>query len=501
MSNKVKSTPRRGNSYRIITSFLGSNKFLWIVILLFFLEATWLAFTANHGVLFDEKYHYQLIKLYAHQFSPFLSSQPTSLDANGALIAEPSFFYHFIMSFPYRIFHFFNNNDLANIVFLRMIGISFVASGFVLFQKLLLRANFSGAYSNLILLFTILIPTVPAVSGTIDYDALVFPIVAGTLLLATDLIRELKNSNRVNLSKLALLFGICMIGSVTKYAFLPIFLAITLFISIYILIALVYNHKEVFSNTLKKIHSLKSKAGILSLIFLVVGSGLFIGRYAFNKVKYGAFIPSCSEVLNVNRCSKDILWVRNETLSKSQKLHPAPIKSTMSYTIDWSKIMYHQLFSISNETKEVFIIAEVAKVMFVISFLLFLVYLREIIGQSYALKLMIFTSILYLATLWWTNYHSYKENAAEIAINARYLFPISIISIAALGSGWTYFLKRLRYTKMVFVAAMFLLCLEGGGISGYILTNGGPGFWNNNKVIEMNTKARNVLKHIIKPIN
>ena len=62
-----------------LDAFLRSNKFFYIIIGFFVVEALWFVFSAIYPMAFDEDFHFGLIQLYSHHLSPFLSEQPANL--------------------------------------------------------------------------------------------------------------------------------------------------------------------------------------------------------------------------------------------------------------------------------------------------------------------------------------------------------------------------------------------------------------------------------------
>lgn len=66
---------------------------------------------------FDERLPLGIITLYAHHLSPFWQAQPAHADAFGAVFRDPSYLYHWLMSFPYRFVSIFTDNH-TTIVFM-----------------------------------------------------------------------------------------------------------------------------------------------------------------------------------------------------------------------------------------------------------------------------------------------------------------------------------------------------------------------------------------------
>jgi hypothetical protein len=98
---------------------------------------------------FDEDFHLGIIRLYAHHLLPFWSSQPVGGDAYGAVARDPSYLYHYLMSFPYWLISQFTHDTTIQVLILRFINIGLFASGLVLFRRLLTRTFASPALLHL----------------------------------------------------------------------------------------------------------------------------------------------------------------------------------------------------------------------------------------------------------------------------------------------------------------------------------------------------------------
>src|ERR1700760_1243745 len=123
--------------YDKIKTLLSKRVFLYFILSLFVLEAGYIAIRSNFPLAFDEGYHLGIIQLYAHQWSPFFSHLPQSTGQFGPLATDPSYLYHYLMSFPYRLVLLFTNNTFFVVLAMRFINIGLFAGGLVLFRKVL----------------------------------------------------------------------------------------------------------------------------------------------------------------------------------------------------------------------------------------------------------------------------------------------------------------------------------------------------------------------------
>ncbi|HXE10103.1 MAG TPA: hypothetical protein VN554_01620, partial [Verrucomicrobiae bacterium] len=110
-------------------AILGSRRFFWVILALFVIQAAWIALSGLYPMAFDEDFHLGIIRLYAHHISPFWAGQPPGADAFGAVARDPSYLYHYLMSFPYRLSGLFTHDQTLQILWLRAINIALFTAG------------------------------------------------------------------------------------------------------------------------------------------------------------------------------------------------------------------------------------------------------------------------------------------------------------------------------------------------------------------------------------
>ncbi len=88
------------NQLTKIYNFVSSRFFFRLIVAVSLLSAVWIALSARYPMAFDEDFHLGLIRLYASHGWPFWSGQPANADVFGAVARDPSFLYHYLMSFP-----------------------------------------------------------------------------------------------------------------------------------------------------------------------------------------------------------------------------------------------------------------------------------------------------------------------------------------------------------------------------------------------------------------
>jgi len=158
------------NTHNFIRRVLGSRGFLVFIIILFAFQSAWIAFSFRYPMLYDEYFHVNVIKLFSQQLSPFITSQPTSYDIFGVLSYGVATLFHYLMSFPYRAISVFTDNLAIQVISMRLVCIAFTAVGIVLFNKLFQKIGIKQVFINVALLLFVLLPIVPFVAATVNYD-------------------------------------------------------------------------------------------------------------------------------------------------------------------------------------------------------------------------------------------------------------------------------------------------------------------------------------------
>lgn len=334
--------------YRQLLKFLGSSRFFWIITGLFVLQAVWLACSALYPMAFDEDFHFGLIKLYAHHISPFWDGHPAGGDAFGALTRDPSYLYQYLMSFPYRLIAAFTSNQTAQVMILRFLNIGFVVSGLILYRKLLLKTRAPGYFVNLSLLIWIFVPIFPYLAAQINYDNLLLPVVAGSLLMTLKLSDSFKRK-ALDVKTLLLLTSLLLAGSLVKYAFLPIVVIIVA----YLLVKAYWaygNLKKLWTAVTQGAAALNKPVLIGLSLLVLLTAGLFVERYGINIVKYHAPIVDCGAVLDYNHCKSYGPWIRDYYLEQNKdKTH----LSLLAFNNDWFQGMwFRSFFAISGASND-----------------------------------------------------------------------------------------------------------------------------------------------------
>jgi hypothetical protein len=480
---------------------LRSRRFYLFTLILFLFESLWIAFSARYPQAFDESFHFGLIKIYSHVWSPFLSHQPPNASAYGAVASDPSYLYHYLMSFPLRIIRSFIGSESAQIIILRVINILLFGIGLVLFKKVLKRAGVSEAASNMFLFLFILIPVVPLLAGQINYDNLLFPLVALTCLLCFKMSDDFKKKQASSVTLTAVI-GVGLLASLVTYAYLPILLGIAVYVLILSKIYFNLNARKILGSLKKDYISRPGKTKVLVAVFLVLSLGLFFQRYGLNLIRYHSINPDCAKILSVKECDNYSAWsyTYHRHIDLINKRIYAP-ENIISYAGSWLYWMWFRLFfAVSGPDNftnypPLPLPSLAALLIFVSSVILFAIYFKRVFKKDPYLLFLLIASLLYTGTLFIKGYGTYKSTGIPENMNGRYL--LSIIPMLA-----PFFMaafkiafenkQRLKYLAALVVLIMFI---EGGGLLTFIIRSDSTWYWKNNTVVTVNNTARNLLRY------
>lgn len=490
-----------------IMRVLRSRKFFLIVVALLVLQAAWLALTARYPMAFDENFHFGIIKLYAHQWSPFFATAPPNSAAYGDLVRNPSYLYQYLMSFPYRFIALFIHNETAQIIILRFLNIGLFVAGLYAFRKVLLRLHVTPAITHISLLMLVLIPVVPFLAGQINYDNLLFLLIPIVTLLTLSCARSLVKTGHLPAKTFIALLVVCMLSSLVKYAFLPIFLALMA----YLVALIIYRklHKTVLKHSIHSFRSLTTTTKILLIVSLVVAGGLFLERYGVNIVKYHSLQPDCAKIETLDQCLQYGPWARNYTIKANNEaaggmvpLDPAP----KFFLASWVVGMVHRLyFAINYDYINYYglpVPIALAAVLGTIGVILFIIFCHTLFRTNRQLLLIALITVVYTLSLLYVNYTDYLKFKTMLAINGRYLILVLPFMFAFLAMAYSTFISRMARKradayKVGLVVVTLLLTLQGGGVLTYIIRSDASWYWPNQTVKTVNTSVKRAVSPLI----
>ncbi len=452
--------------------------------------------SAVYPMAFDEDFHLGIIKIYANHWLPFLSSQPDGADAFGAVARDPSYLYHYLMSFPYRLVEAITPSQTVQVIVLRLLNVAMVAYSLVLFRRIVQRALKSSTLTNVSMALFVLVPIVPQLAAHINYDNLIMILMAWMCLLVYRIIDDFK-ARRLNLAVLVLFGNLCMLTSLVKYAFLPIAVGAGLFV-------IGYGWHQLKGASLGSLvmsgWRTMSRSVLAGLVLLtLVSGGLFVQRFGVNAAVYHDPIADCGAVLDYEHCKSYGPWIRNHDYALSKgEVNENPL----AYTHTWLTSLWYRLFFAVNGPGSNFtnypplpLPYITAALVFIAGSVLVVRYASRIFRDPFA----VFSAtviIVYCAALWYEEYSQFVETGQPVAINGRYLIPIMFLVAILLGRGYQLALARHRQTRIILATVVLLSFLHGGGLATFILRSDASWDWPNQTVVEANNAARKVLAPI-----
>ena len=493
----------RAKIFSKINEFFNSKLLFKLIIIIFIIEALWIALSASYPQAFDENFHFGLIKIYSHFWTPFLSSQPANGNAFGAVARDPSYLYHYLMSFPYRIFAHFFHNQVAQIIYLRIINIILFSIGLIFFYKIMLKTNLSKAFTNTSMLIFILIPIVPQLAGQINYDNLVFLETGLVCLLTLKAIDQLKN-RVVDPKNIFSIIIISILSSITKFEFMPIFLAIAIYLIFIALKSFNYSILNILKNLQKNWQITSTVAKTLIVIFMIISLSLFIQRDGYNLIAYHTINPRCNKILSNTDCKSYSVWYHDYISHQLVTTHAInPKTNIIIYLGEWLYwIWYRLFFAVSGPVTDFanypplplpsagFIIITL------VSLLAFIKLRAKLFNINNYVNLIILIILIYLTALIYEGWKTYQYTGVLELMNGRYLIPILLLGAIVAGHGINKLLTNHKLIKYGLTLIVILFFLQGGGILTFISRSNSDWLWNNQTIKKINKTA----KHITKPI-
>lgn len=492
-----------------INSILSSRRLFWAIFGLFVFGAVWIVLSAVYPQAFDEDFHFGLIKVYSHYWLPFLSGQPPNANAYGAVARDPSYLYHYLMSFPYRFIALFTHDQTDQIIILRLINVAFFGSGILVFRKVLQRAKLSGALVNMILLVFMLIPIASQLAAHINYDNLLFLLVAWVALLSFQIIDELR-AKKPNTRTLCILVTVCLLTSLVKYAFLPIFFGVVLYLTYFTYKTFKGSFKTLWTRLAKSWRAQPTWLKPLLVAMVAISLGMFAQRDIVNLVEYHSITPNCNAVLSTNQCKAYSAWYYSYTshiqLEATKSSNPGTLTyyNPFTYMGVWLYWMWYRLFFAINGPASGFtnypplpLPSAAAAILGIVGIIVVVLWRRSIFLNNPYLRFFFIISITYIAALWIDGYTDYRYTHVLQAMNGRYLLPVLLPAAAIFGRAFSLWLRDRPTRKTVLAVVVALLFLQGGGVLTFIARSDSSWYWPNNSVVKVNDVAKKITRPVI----
>lgn len=486
-----------------LRQLLSSSVFTVVVLSFFVFQALWISFSAAYPQAFDEHFHFGLIKLYSHYSLPFLTHQPPGGNAFGAVARDPSFLYHYILSWPYRLISAITDNQIAQIITLRLINVALFTLALWLFHKLLRGVGLSKALANLCIFFVTFIPIAPQLAGQLNYDNMLLPLTALALLLSLGVLDHIK-ARRLQILPILSLIAVCLTASLVKYEFLPIFAVI----GIYLLVSLLYAYRgqwsKVWGQLLASLQKTSRVSSIAVATLCVLLLGMFVQRDVVNLLKYHDVVPDCGKILSVSECRQYYVWdhdyvEHNNVVNGVTHFNPNPLR----YLGEWFYWMWYRSFFVKSGPENSYanypplpLPAAAFLVFSLIAVYALIRQWRKLWRSSY-LRFFSIIVISYVLVLMVQGYFKYKETAVLELMNGRYLLPIMFVSLAVVGFALQETFHSFTKAKAILAAVLIICFVQGGGVFGFILRSDNSWYWKNQTVQQVNHGTQRVLSPVI----
>ncbi|HSH55263.1 MAG TPA: hypothetical protein VK983_00395 [Candidatus Limnocylindrales bacterium] len=493
--------------HRFVLCALDSPKFFIIVIGILVFQSLWIALSARFPQAFDENFHLGLIQLHAEQWLPYFVNHPPGAELYGAVTRDPSYFYHYIFSFPYRALQAVTDSLAIQIIVLRLMNIGLFVWGLFVARRLLQEIGASRRIMHVVLLFFVLTPIMPLLAAHINYDNLIFPLTGLLLLAVVRFLRILGDNQQVSVGQLLLFAGIGMLAAIVKYTVTPLLLAgvVVFVISLW----------HVYRRGIRPTWVIDIPRGVLGVVVamsLVGLSFLFVERYGLNLIRYQSPQPDCAKVLTVEQCSAYSPWVRDHLYAAS---YPKPTTQGIAvYPFVWAhRMVFETMFVISSrfypDGKRVeywpwppMTVGNYAAWTIVGIGGLLTAYWLKRFWKLTLLRVLLLMIAFYTIVLFIKNFSMYLHTGEAMAIHGRYLIPVYpvLYLVLALAFGWTLDRFRKPSYKVWLTLLTLVLFFQGSALVVWIQRSHPEWYWQQNSLVaEVNQTAKSVLRYTTAP--
>lgn len=475
-------------------NILSSRKFFWAVVLLFIVQSLWIAFSFKFPLIYDEGFHFGIIKIFTNHWWPVIYDQPIAYDVYRDFASEGSKLFHFILSFPARLFDWLSLSQPVQIVLFRVMNIAMVAVGLIYYDKLFKKLHIKQIYTNLALLILVMLPMTTFVAATINYDNALFLITPIIMSLLINIYR----SKEVDAKSLIALVVVGMVASLIKFTYLAIFATLILIVG-YILVC--RHGKSLHKSFMVSVMKIKAKILFVMVVGSVVLTVLFIQTYVVNIIQYGTPRPACMDTLGAERCMANSVTRRNV-----RYLEAKDVNLQLDNTEDVSLGIIDGYYDMLNVTG----VGEIGKysqgtplfnsILFTLSVLglLTMLYAWRSLELTREIKMIFLVIVVYVVLMLGKNVSIYYKYSEFFATQPRYLIIFAPIILVLIVMSVGFVTRRHRQLRLLTLLAIILLFSQGGGIVSSLLASQDNWYWDNEYVIKANHAAKEILQSLVK---
>lgn len=477
---------RATNTVQVLWRWVGSRWFWRVSLVLFVLQALYIAFFGRFSMAYDEYYHLGSIQQYAKVWFPWSVQQPAGPAVIGSVPTDSSYLYHYLMSFPYRLLEHVVSSQTAQIIALRLIDVVIVVAGLYIFRRVLRHMGMSWSALHGLLFVIVCLPMAPFLAGQLTYDALFFTLTALSVLVAVRYARAIRDSHRLPLLDTLLLAALLVTTAQVKYAFLPIALAIVGFTG-----SILY--RELRASTVKLKNELetwrvelRSAKVLIAAALLVATSFLFVMRYGMNMAHYQSPLPKCNVVLGRERCLAYGPYARDDNHVQLRLADALTARDKLTYPLGWiHQMIYESYFAVGSMEiryptgKPLPVPFAAGYVLAVAALALVVLRVKTVWRRGVDRQLVLCVVVVYTLFLFAENARAFLSTGVPVAIHGRYLLPllplIGYLAYEALRSmkHW----PRMRTYVVGLYMTLMLLTFYSGGIMVFIMRSSETWYW------------------------
>jgi hypothetical protein len=464
-----------------------SSRWFWRAsLLLFGVQAVYIACVGRFSMAFDEFFHLEAIQQYAQVFFPWQITQPTGPAELSAFMADGSYLYHYLMSWPYRLMTFVTDSQTAHVIMIRLIDVAIVVAGLYIFRKVLSTLGVPRAVNHVILAFVMLMPMTAFMAGQLTYDSLFFTLCALTFLWLVRLTKQLAEHNTLRLKELAWAGAFILLTSQVKYAFLPAALGAGLYGAGALIWGLRMHKLDIRKQWREWRRDVRLGSGMLAVGVLLLSFVFFVQRYGMNYVRYGVLVPECSQVLGHERCLGFAPYARDADIRSKGWYEGIDTADKLKYPAAWyAKMVQESYFSVGPHevgypvAKPLPVVYTAGKILAAIVPLVVVLRLPWLWRSTASARLLLAIVTTYTLVLFLKNYDAYVSTAVPLSIHGRYVLPflplIGYLTYAALKPFVNS--KTRRRFALGGTAMLLLMSVWGGGIAAYTIRSSDAWYW------------------------
>lgn len=485
-----------------LINFFSSKLFFVFTLILFSLQSLWIALSGIFPQAFDEDTHLGIIKFFTSHPNPFFTDQPASLDQYGSVIHDSSYLYRYIMTLPWRLITSISHDFMTQIVLMRLLNIGMFVLGLVLFRRLLLKATTNKLIVNISLLLVVLTPISSQLAAQINYDNLMLPLMAGSLLVAVNFVEGLKKG-RLDLWLGTWFIVLASLTLLTKYTYVTILLPALAYIGWNLWKYFKKHRRTVWKQTKKNFKAMGWLKTTLLIGLVVASMGLIAERYGYNIARYHSPTPSCERVIGKTRCQSYSIYQRNTMYNSNRPDHVNA--SPILFTYRWLKHMnFNTMMSLSGPGYGYSVglplpLPYIASIVFGLGGIVLCAVFWWSIFNSPVRRLLLLIIVFYLTALWLINFKDYFNSGRRVAVQGRYLVPLLPIIYLFFLEAYGRALRAWPKIRASLATVLVLAFAAGGGIYPFILHSDDNWYWKNSTISSANSQAKKVLRYTIPP--